>query len=91
MTIKAPEQSLQEILSELAGMIVEFFFISEKILRSSDFGDNKSTRTQPTRILIRIGRDDNGILQEVKSEFILEKQMALAYIKMEHLLKAPKI
>ena len=62
-----------------------------KILRSSDFGDNKSTRTYPSTILIRIGRDDNGILQEVQSEFVLEKQMALVYIKMEHLLKAPKI
>ena len=70
---------------------LEFFFISEKILRSSDFGDNKSTRTQPSRILIRIGRDDHGILQEVQAEFILEKQMTLIYIKMEHLLNAPKI
>ena len=69
----------------------EFFYIPEKNLRSSDFGDNKSTRTQPSRILIRIGRDDHGILQEVQAEFILEKQMALIYIKMEHLLKAPKI
>ena len=69
----------------------EFFFISEKIPRSSDFGDNKSTRTQPSRILFRIGRDNNGIIQEVQSEFVLEKQMALAYIKMKYSLKAPKI
>ena len=69
----------------------EFFFISEKILKSSDFGDNKSTRTQASTILIGIGRDDNGILHEVQSEFVLEKQMALAYIKMKYSLKAPKI